>query len=156
MLVLTIIFFLLGRTLDVLYSAQRRLPEPQDVTPAFTSIAEESASTQAPVSHGAQQRSLHSFWNIPDPAASTSSLASSPAASTMSPPSPTYAAQGSLGACEDCGARLVGDDGDVPMTGAGHDSEPFCGACRKMVCFSCSVSNLGENRRCLACVGSKV
>lgn len=28
-----------------------------------------------------------------------------------------------------------------------------CGACGKCVCFSCSVSNLGEERRCLGCAG---
>lgn len=31
-----------------------------------------------------------------------------------------------------------------------------CSACSRAVCFSCSVSNLGEQRRCLLCAGRKV
>lgn len=28
-----------------------------------------------------------------------------------------------------------------------------CSTCSRAVCFSCSVSNLGEQRRCLMCAG---
>lgn len=28
-----------------------------------------------------------------------------------------------------------------------------CSACARAVCFSCSVGNLGEQRRCLRCAG---
>lgn len=28
-----------------------------------------------------------------------------------------------------------------------------CSSCSRAVCFSCSVSNLGEQRRCLLCAG---
>ena len=34
-------------------------------------------------------------------------------------------------------------------------SDNVCGACGKAVCCSCSVSNLGEHRRCLVCAGSR-
>lgn len=30
-----------------------------------------------------------------------------------------------------------------------------CSACSKAVCFSCSVSKLGEQRRCLRCAGTE-
>lgn len=30
-----------------------------------------------------------------------------------------------------------------------------CSACSRAVCFSCSVSNLGEQRRCLLCAGKE-
>lgn len=33
-------------------------------------------------------------------------------------------------------------------------SEHTCGACGKAVCFSCSVSRLGEHRRCLVCASA--
>jgi len=43
---------------------------------------------------------------------------------------------------------------DVDSYGATTEGHS-CGACGKAVCFSCSVSNLGEQRRCLACAGRK-
>lgn len=30
-----------------------------------------------------------------------------------------------------------------------------CSTCARAVCFSCSVSNLGEQRRCLLCAGKE-
>ena len=55
-------------------------------------------------------------------------------------------------ACEDCGAGL--DDGMDVDGGAGDDTA--CGACGKHICYSCSVSNLGEQKRCLHCAGRRV
>lgn len=70
--------------------------------------------------------------------------------------------------CEDCGAELRGnsDNDDVMMDvvvgdvdggyggfGSSDGDDHTCGACGKAVCFSCSVSNLGEHRRCLVCAG---
>jgi hypothetical protein len=43
---------------------------------------------------------------------------------------------------------------DVDGYGSGPDDH-ICGACGKAVCFSCSISNLGEHRRCLACAGPR-
>jgi len=94
-----------------------------------------------------QQPSLHSFWNLPGCAA------------TSAAPSPPVPRESSC--CEDCGAALAGDgSGDDAMMDvddcgiAGQDHG--CGACGKVVCFSCSVSNLGEDRRCLGCADRKV
>ncbi len=56
--------------------------------------------------------------------------------------------------CEDCGAGL--GQGGTGGTEPQHDDYGCCGACRKAVCFSCSVTNLGEQRRCLACAGRKI
>ena len=58
-------------------------------------------------------------------------------------------------ACEDCGAGLCDDNMmDVDGFGSGDAAAARgCGACGKVVCFSCSVSNLGERRRCLMCAG---
>lgn len=39
-------------------------------------------------------------------------------------------------------------DGDV--------EQAACSACGKNVCCSCSVSNLGEQKRCLQCAGRNV
>ena len=43
---------------------------------------------------------------------------------------------------------------DVDGFGFGNE-DSCCGACGKTVCFSCSITNLGENKRCLACAGGK-
>lgn len=42
------------------------------------------------------------------------------------------------------------------MDDGGYGFETYintCSACARAVCFSCSVSNLGEQRRCLRCAG---
>jgi hypothetical protein len=149
-------------TLDVLYSAQRRPDEPHHgltQSPTHTST-ELLVQAHAQSHHIPQQRSLHSFWNLPGPSSSTSSLASSPSSSAAtSPPSPALAPRSILTNCEDCGAGLGGGDDDVMMDaddhGPGLEEDQTCGACGKTVCFSCSISNLGEHRRCLACAGPK-
>ncbi len=152
--------FPLEHTLDVLYSAQRRPHEPQHVQPAQVSRAD--APTQADAqSHYScqQQRSLHSFWNLPPgPASSASSLALSPAPSSASSPSPAVAPQSVATNCEDCGVGLGDGDGDVMMDVDGYGlglEDHACGACGKAVCFSCSISNLGEHRRCLSCAAPR-
>ncbi|AEO67791.1 uncharacterized protein THITE_2116864 [Thermothielavioides terrestris NRRL 8126] len=142
-------------TLDVLYSAQRRQHE---VNHAALQLSR-GAHSEAPIrllsqSHsGGQQRSLHSFWNLPEPSSSTNSLASSPAASAASSPLPALAPPSIVTECEDCGAALSGVDDDVMVDADAFGTDHACGACGKAVCFSCSVSNLGEHRRCLACAG---
>ncbi len=50
---------------------------------------------------------------------------------------------------------MVLNDGDG-MDMDNYVRDPHnCGACGKAVCFSCSVSNLGEHRRCLLCAGRR-
>ncbi|KAL7808947.1 hypothetical protein V8C44DRAFT_334949 [Trichoderma aethiopicum] len=107
-------------------------------------------TTTSSSTHDGQQ-SLHRFWNI---GSQPSSDISSPSlADPLSAPTPT--------ACDDCGAPLAGSDG----AGSGDDGmdldgsaaqDTACGACGKHVCFSCSVSNLGEEKRCLQCAGRRV
>lgn len=59
--------------------------------------------------------------------------------------------------CEDCGAGLANGIDSEGMDVDGFTSDnTACGACGKHVCFSCSVSNLGEEKRCLQCAGRKV
>ena len=146
--------------MDVLYSAQRRPHEPHHSSlPSHNIPAGELIQTEVRVqNHGSlQQRSLHSFWNLPGAAPSTNSLASSPASSAMSPPSPALAPRSVSVNCEDCGVGLSSGDDDVMMDLDGYGpglEDRVCGACGKSVCSSCSVSNLGECRRCLSCVGT--
>ena len=61
--------------------------------------------------------------------------------------------------CEDCNASLNPTDNadgmdvdmmeDVDMYGGNH----ACTACGKQVCHSCSVSNMGADKRCSQCAG---
>ncbi|KAL2262242.1 hypothetical protein VTK26DRAFT_2034 [Humicola hyalothermophila] len=149
-------------TLDVLYSAQQRgrdceprqPPSPPKVTNGAT-IVRNHTDTR-PVTH---QRSLHSFWNLPDPSTSTNPLVPSPASSAASFSSPSIAPHTVSTHCDDCGVGLVGSEDDAMMDVDGYSLNPddhLCEACGKTVCFSCSVSNLGEHRRCLACAGSNI
>jgi hypothetical protein len=72
--------------------------------------------------------------------------------------------------CEDCGHPLraaetaggcggsddaMDTDMDLDLDGyGGAGPETGCGACGKHVCSHCSVSHLGERRRCLLCAGA--
>ncbi|OAQ63001.1 hypothetical protein VFPPC_08916 [Pochonia chlamydosporia 170] len=114
-------------TLNLLFSAQQ---QPRDK--AFQPPSQTSTTPQG------KQQSLHRFWNI------------------NSTPTPTSMVEHAIApsSCEDCGAGLgngVGDGMDVDFMA----DSAACGACGKYVCFSCSVSNLGEERRCLQCAGRK-
>ncbi|KAL2268183.1 hypothetical protein VTJ83DRAFT_3029 [Remersonia thermophila] len=152
-------------TLDLLYSAQRRSqthhqpPPSADLRPiapepSFVQPQEPSAQRKP------QQRSLHSFWDIRvSPSPSTSS-ATSPASSATSLAFSVPDLRNVPENCEDCGAALGDGDGvdatmmDVDSYGRGL-ADRICVACRKAVCGSCSISNLGEDRRCLACTGMR-
>ncbi|KAK4038834.1 protein MEMO1 [Parachaetomium inaequale] len=110
-------------TLDVLYSAQRRPHHERQYTPPESpkiASVEATLHAQTETYHGSQQRSLHSFWNLPGPTTSTSSLASSPASSSMSSPPPALAPRGTHTNCEDCGAGLGGGDDDMGTREASH------------------------------------
>ncbi|TRX88784.1 hypothetical protein FHL15_010354 [Xylaria flabelliformis] len=125
------------RTINMLYAAQRQQDQPQ---PHDTRPLQPVAAQPGPSSH---QTNLHSFWNLP-------SRPSAPPAACL-PPTTTDAPT----ECEDCGLNL-GGDGDCMMdvddvSGAGGAS---CGACGKYVCSHCSITNIGEQRRCLGCAGT--
>lgn len=95
------------------------------------------------------QPSLHSFWKLPSaqpPQPGASSIATPTV--VAAPPTPNRAT-----ACEYCGVALSEEDA---MMDDGYGFEAYintCSACSRAVCFSCSVSNLGEQRRCLLCAG---
>lgn len=147
-------------TLDLLYSgaaAPQQQHHHQPATPEASDMA-----PPAPTPATRTQRSLHSFWNIPGsvPAPPSSSMAASSSSQAMRQASPT--------SCEDCGVALgsgsaaaaYADGGAMDVDGEGCSARAAegrsCSACGKAVCFSCSVSNLGEEARCLACAGRKV
>lgn len=94
----------------------------------------------------AGQRSLHNFWSLPSAPSSTSST---PSVERVIYTSTT---------CEDCGVGLGADAGGDAMEvdRDDGDADHACGACGRQVCFHCSVSNLGEQRRCLQCADRKV
>ena len=148
-------------TLKILYEAQQQQQhqhphyhqqeQPQQQVPSACSPPVASLPPQSqPSSHG--QRSLHSFWNLPSASSALSSASTTPAPSTALPPaietsSPAH--------CEDCGAGLGSEDVMMEDEYGFVGASSLCGACGKAVCFSCSVSNLGEQRRCLMCAGRK-
>lgn len=119
------------RTLNMLYSAQNQnlhaaTPSQHTETQAQT---HQSESTQ---------QSLHRFWNISSaPSAPTSTLNQT----ELTPSN-----------CDDCGVTLNNEGDGMDVDGFANEDHS-CGACGKHVCFSCSVSNLGEQRRCLQCAG---
>lgn len=117
------------RTLNLLYSAQNQIQDDRVMSHP------EQMHMQQPSRPETQQQSLHRFWKIAS--APTSSLCAPTVTRTMMTSN-----------CDDCGTGL--EDG----MGAG-EFDHACGACGKQVCFSCSVSNLGEQRRCLHCAGRK-
>lgn len=123
------------RTLGLLYSAQQRTPQVQQMMDDTSMTFSNQKPAPTP------QQSLHRFWNI------HSAPSSAPAMPEQSSPRATN--------CDDCGGNLgEGNDG-MEIDGYGGD-DSACGACGKHVCFGCSVSNLGEQRRCLHCAGRKV
>lgn len=123
------------RTLNLLYSAQQQHHGLPEMMPEHDQMAPEPA---APTSN---QQSLHRFWNINS-------------APSSSGPLPGLDRQITAAAgCDDCGAVLGGGD-EMELDGGAEDHS--CGACGKSVCFSCSVSNLGQRKRCLQCAGRKV
>lgn len=158
-------------TLNLLYSAQQQhhhvqLPPstaPENTEPAIPTQphAATAPTTQRGSSRSDQQRSLHAFWNLPvsspspSPASSAASSPSALAAAVMDRPMPSLSYSSFPPTCEDCGAGLAGDDEDdvMMMDLDGYGGLAGCGACGRAVCFSCSVSNLGEHRRCLVCAG---
>jgi hypothetical protein len=152
-------------TLGLLYNAQRQ-PECNTMTPSFQDsllastrpavqpAVQPAVSSNPPaVSH--TQRSLHSFWSIPRGRSPAAPLPSSWLAIAESSPL-TNAVRSTSTTCEDCSAdlRAEGDNVmDVDGWEEGPSPDQLCGACGKAICGGCSVSNLGVERRCLACAG---
>ncbi|KAL7924074.1 hypothetical protein ACQKWADRAFT_19585 [Trichoderma austrokoningii] len=139
-------------TLGLLYSAQQRPPDEAAAAAAAAAAAPIAAVplSSSSSSSSSSQQSLHRFWSIGSEPSSASSASSSPGIETPSVLRPTE--------CDDCGGALaIGGDGDeMDVDGNNAAEDTACGACGKHVCFSCSVSNLGEQKRCLQCAGRRV
>jgi hypothetical protein len=144
------------RTLNILYSAQRHQQHPdiQQQSPAVTTAPAPPRPSGGAVLSGSfsrmqaaeqQQQSLHSFWNLP-----ASSAPSNVAPAIISTPS-LSAPIDTPSNCDDCGQSLAGGADSMDVDGGAQTN---CGACGKHVCSHCSITNLGEQRRCLVCAGS--
>ncbi|KAL6919051.1 hypothetical protein ACHAPO_004164 [Fusarium lateritium] len=121
------------RTLKMLYSAQNQTQQPE--------VPSEPMQTETQTTRpGSAQQSLHRFWNI--------SSTPTPSATTLNQPelAPSN--------CDDCGVSFNSGDDGMDLDNFNNEDHS-CVACNKHVCFSCSVSNLGEQRRCLHCAGRK-
>ncbi|KAM0441151.1 hypothetical protein ACHAPT_000456 [Fusarium lateritium] len=123
------------RTLNLLFSAQSQ----QHAMPAPDQLQSQHQTSRSQ----STQQSLHRFWNI----SSTPSTTSNPTSTTQ----PEFVPSD----CEDCGTSLGGSSGDEMDVDGFETEDHTCGACGKHVCFGCSISNLGEQRRCLQCAGRK-
>ena len=142
--------------MDLLYSA-RQQPEPQQSQPPSPVQQQFHGPGTTPLgevaySQDASQRSLHSFWKS-SCASTTQKRPSFPTAATPSCPIDRGMQYDAPTSCEDCGTALSDGEG-MDMDDYVRESQN-CGACGKAVCFSCSVSNLGEHRRCLLCAGRR-
>ncbi|KAI1638761.1 hypothetical protein F4809DRAFT_598869 [Biscogniauxia mediterranea] len=147
------------RTLNMLFTAQKQQQQHHHHQPtsAFTMSCPQPAApftreaSPAAPSQGAQA-SLHKFWNLPNPSPlSNASPASPPVDRSIYAPTN----------CEDCGQGLGGVDGGADDNAMDVDSfdvgvDTACSGCGKHVCSHCSITNLGEQRRCLICAGRKV
>jgi hypothetical protein len=137
----------------MLFSAAQR-PEAQQPDVSLQQQQRLSPVSSAQPHAPTQQTSLHSFWKLPN---SQSLSAASAAIASPSVDASIYGPRD----CEDCGQPLRdGDDMDVEMTedcgygyGAGK-STTGCAGCGKHVCSHCSITNLGQRRRCLGCAGT--
>ncbi|KAK6949385.1 hypothetical protein Daesc_009460 [Daldinia eschscholtzii] len=136
------------RTLNMLYTAQKQHLAHQQISPfANLTIQPQPHPAQMP-SQGAQA-SLHNFWKLPNAA---------PASSTSTPPTVDHLVYDSPTNCDDCGETLyegVSED-SMDVDGFCSEVDTSCGGCGKHVCSHCSITNLGEQRKCLICAGRKV
>ncbi|RYP52325.1 hypothetical protein DL769_010699 [Monosporascus sp. CRB-8-3] len=146
--------FIHRRTLNLLYSAAQKQKQQQQQQQQWPegATAQVQAQPENPHDSGSgsgQQTSLHSFWKLP-PTSAPASIASPPPVDRVIY-EPT--------SCEDCGQTLGGEDGSgdsMDIDGLDGGEQTSCRACGKHVCSHCSITNLGEQRRCLRCAGKRV
>ncbi|RYC55675.1 hypothetical protein CHU98_g10535 [Xylaria longipes] len=132
------------RTLNMLYAAQRQQNPPQanDTRTIHQQHHVPVAAQPEPLS-SSHQTDLHSFWNLPS-RPSALPPACLPPTTTETPTE-----------CEDCGQSFGGDgDGTMDVDDGSGVEGTSCGACGKHVCSHCSITNIGEQRRCLGCAGT--
>lgn len=156
----------------MLFSAAQRRPEStsqphQQQQPQSHMAQPQQQQQHAPAAH---QASLHNFWKLPP-----QSLSAAASAATAPSP-PVDASMYAPTDCEDCGRGLsrnnneddnnnngghnedasmmddVDVDMEIGMSGGGSWLEAArCAGCAKLVCSHCSITNMGERRRCLGC-----
>ncbi|KAI1106152.1 hypothetical protein F4804DRAFT_301605 [Jackrogersella minutella] len=137
------------RTLNIMYTAQKQQIAHQQnfhLDSLAISPRPQPPSTQ---SQGGQA-SLHNFWKLP----STTAPSNPPAPAPVSP-----AAYDGPTNCEDCGQALregASNEDSMDVDSFSAEANTGCGACGKHVCSHCSITNMGEQRRCLICAGKKV
>lgn len=139
----------------MLYQAQQQSRQQHHVfSPPVTPASLPSMPPPPQAASAPTQPSLHSFWKIPtSPATQPAYHISSTPSARVAPSGPSVEMVNRPTTCEDCGVGLSEEDA---MMDDGYGFETYintCSACSKAVCFSCSVSNLGEQRRCLMCSG---
>ena len=132
------------RTLGLLFLAQK-----QHATSPLATMQEDPEPTPViaePAVPEAGQRSLHSFWSIPS--AAPSSTSSTPSVERSVYIMPT--------SCDECGSGFSTDNGDDAMEvdGSCGTGNYACGGCTRQICSNCSVSRIGEQRRCVNCTWS--
>ncbi|EPE27500.1 hypothetical protein GLAREA_04291 [Glarea lozoyensis ATCC 20868] len=150
-------------TLSMLYTAQRNNHASNVHIPGSSASALPVPVIPSSDKHPARQSSLHSFWRLPpNPRQASPSSIFSNSASTSPLTSSANRAFFEASNCEDCDASLnPTDDGnamDVDMamdTTMDGQLSHACTACGKQVCHRCAISNLGADRKCLMCAGSK-
>ncbi|KUI70178.1 hypothetical protein VM1G_05687 [Cytospora mali] len=139
-------------TLKMLYQAQHSQPQQPQHHFVPPPQAVSMPSSQPPATPVQNQPSLHNFWKI----SAAPKSPSSPFSHSSTAPLPSIdAVVERPTTCEDCGVGLGGEDATMDD---GYGFETYintCSSCSKAVCFSCSISNLGEQRRCLACAGGE-
>ncbi|KAI0380186.1 hypothetical protein F5Y04DRAFT_257631 [Hypomontagnella monticulosa] len=137
------------RTLNMLYTAQKQHIAHQHHS-QFANLATQPRPQPASTASQGAQASLHSFWKLPNTATPSS---------TFAQPSIDRLVYDGPSNCEDCGQALAGGSGDedsMDVDSFSAEGETSCGACGKHVCSHCSITNMGEQRRCLICAGKKV
>ncbi|KAI1392881.1 uncharacterized protein F4822DRAFT_392492 [Hypoxylon trugodes] len=134
------------RTLNMLYTAQKQqIAHQQHFNLASLAIQPQPQPATTHTQGG--QASLHNFWKLP----STAAPASAPVQTPITYEGPVN--------CEDCGQGLcegASDEDSMDVDSFGTAAQTSCGGCGKHVCSHCSITNLGEQRRCLICAGKKV
>ncbi|KAI0995009.1 hypothetical protein K3495_g13172 [Podosphaera aphanis] len=132
-------------TLSLLFSAQKNLPQSSDERPERRP---DTIAPLAPPQNPRKQSNLHSFWP-----ASAKSLAPTSYdefhLSNVGPDSYFLITN-----CEDCDTALEAD-GEIFERDL-ESGDYACTICNRHVCHTCSITNLGIDRKCLVCFGKKI
>lgn len=120
-------------TISRLFEAQREQPHATPITSQSPQSLQSSAQPQ--------RNTLHSFWQIRQP----------PASSSMAIDFPAALENHNKIACEDCDQALQDDDA-MQLDEGSLEQEAACELCRRLVCDKCAI--LGDRRVCLSCATS--